>query len=290
VLECVEVFAMQAQADAERVVALGARQARVLVAGNTKFDLAADLKGALDLAEGLRRELGWRKDQAVIVAGSTRPGEETLLAQAFADLRRKMPDLCFVMAPRHLDRVGDAAAALKAAGLAFARRSQGAQAKGATVLLLDTLGELRAFYALAEPAGLAWVGGSFRDFGGQNPLEAAALGVPVFFGPSMRHFPEVAAALLGSGAAWQGEANALALASAALLQDGKARRQAAEAAIQCVALRAGASKRSADLAWKLLLVASRKRQGRSRGQDGFDMVRDLEPVGPAENADETRLA
>jgi 3-deoxy-D-manno-octulosonic-acid transferase len=289
VLDCVEVFAMQAQADADRVVALGARKARVLVAGNTKFDLAADLQGARDQAETLRRDLGWRKEQGVIVAGSTRPGEEALLAQAFVELRKKLPELCLVMAPRHLDRVDEAAAALKAAGLDFVRRSQGAL-KGTTVLLLDTLGELRAFYALAEPAGLAWVGGSFCDFGGQNPLEAAALGVPVFFGPSMRHFPEIAAALLEAGAAWQGASTGLAQASTALLQDPKARRAAAEGAVACVAVRSGASKRTAELAWKLILVASRKRQGRSRGQDGFDIVRDLEPVGPAQEADETRLA
>jgi 3-deoxy-D-manno-octulosonic-acid transferase len=290
VLEQVAVFGMQAQADADRLIALGARPARVVVAGNTKFDLAADLKEARDKAEGLRRELGWRKDQAVIVAGSTRPGEEALLISVFAELRKKNVELCFVLAPRHLDRVEEAEAALKAAGLTFSKRSQGSAAKGANVLLLDTLGELRAFYALAEPAGLAWVGGSFKDFGGQNPLEPAALGVPVFFGPSMRHFPEIALALTDAGAAWQGPETGLAQASTALLQDGKARRKAAEAAVACVESRSGASKRSAELAWKLLLVAQRKRSGRSRGQDGFDMVRDLEPVGPVEEADVTRVA
>ena len=290
VLDCVEVFAMQAQPDADRLVALGARRPRVLVAGNTKFDLAADLDAARAKAEALRRDLGWRKEQVVVVAGSTRPGEEALLAQAYLDLKKRSPDACLVVAPRHLERVAEAEAALKAAGLKAGKRSAWAQAKGSHVILLDTLGELRDFYALAEPAGLAWVGGSFGDFGGQNPLEAAALGVPVLFGPSMRHFPEVAAALLEVGAAQQVEASALAAASLTWLEDPKARRKAAEAALACMQARSGASKRTAELAWKLILVSQMKRQGRSRGQDGFDMVRDLEPVGPALEADETRLA
>jgi 3-deoxy-D-manno-octulosonic-acid transferase len=289
VLDCVEIFAMQAQPDADRMVALGARRARVLVVGNTKFDLAADVKAARIAAESLRRELGWRRDQPVIVAGSTRPGEEVLLAKAFADLRRRLPEACFVMAPRHLDRADDAAAALKSAGLSFVRRSLKPQKEG-TVLLLDTLGELRSFYALAEPAGLAWIGGSFRDFGGQNPLEASALGVPALFGSSMRHFPEVAEALLEAGAAVQVPAPALAEASLKWLQDAKARRGASEAALACVQSRAGASKRAADLAWKLLLVTRMKREGRHRGQETYDRSQDLEPVGVVTDADETRLA
>jgi len=199
ILENIQVFAMQAAPDAERIKALGARAARVVVAGNTKFDLAADLSSAKAQAEVLRRELGWRKDQPVIVAGSTRPGEEALLAGAFVELRKHFKDACFVVAPRHLQRVEEAEEALRAAGLIAVRRTQWSQAKGATGVLLDTLGELKNFYALAEPAGLAWIGGSFQDFGGQNPLEPAALGVPTVFGPFMRHFPEVAAALVEAG-------------------------------------------------------------------------------------------
>ena len=290
VLENIQVFAMQAAPDAERIKALGARAARVVVAGNTKFDLAADLSVAKEQAERLRRELGWRKEQVVIVAGSTRPGEEALMAQAFIELRRSFKDACFVVAPRHLQRVEEAAEALKAAGLNAVRRSNWAEAKGAVCILLDTLGELKAFYSLAEPAGLAWIGGSFQDFGGQNPLEAAALGVPCLFGPSMRHFPEVASALLEAGAATQVDAAGLGAASRAYLQDAKARRKAAEAALLCVQERAGASKRNAEMAWKLLLVANMKRSGRSRGQDTYEMDRDLEPVGLPQDADETRLA
>ncbi len=292
VLDQVEVFAMQAQADADRIIALGARPPRVLVAGNTKFDLAADLAAARGQAETLRRDLGWRKDQKVIVAGSTRPGEELLLAKAFLELRKNFPDACLVVAPRHLERVPDAAAVLKAAGLSFVKRSEWGGSRGGSAVLLDTLGELRAFYSLAEPAGLAWVGGSFVDFGGQNPLEPAALGVPVLFGPSMRHFPEVAATLLEAGAAVQVQSSGLAGASLSWLRDPPARALAAQAALECVQKSAGASKRTAELAWKLLLIASKKREGRHRGQDSFDFdrARDLEPVGPVREADETRVA
>src|SRR5690606_24523984 len=128
--------------------------------------------------------LGWGPTVEPVIAGSTRPGEEALLLQAFRSLRRARPDARLVLAPRHPERAEEVAALLKRERVKFVRHSQGASAADADALLLDTLGELKDFYAIATPNGVAWVGGSFRDFGGQNPLEPAALGVPVLFGPS----------------------------------------------------------------------------------------------------------
>lgn len=281
VLEQVDLFAMQAEADAQRLAALGARRARLVVTGNTKFDLSGDVATAKEGAEPLRRRLGWKASMPVLVAGSTRPGEEPMLLDAFRAVRKALPLARLVLAPRHLERSDEVAGLLKRGGLKLARRSQGAAAAEADVLLLDTLGELRAFYALACDGGAAWVGGSFKDFGGQNPLEPAAVGVPVFFGPSMRHFPEVAQALLDAGAAQQVEAGSLAAATLALLADPKEHRRRAEAAEACVAQRAGASQRNAELGLRLLLVARMRRDGSEWRDVALDSFRRIVEFGSA---------
>jgi len=281
VLEQVDLFAMQAEADAERLAALGARRARLVVTGNTKFDLAGDVAAAKQAAGALRHSLGWKAGTPVLVAGSTRPGEEILLLDAFRELRKALPQARLVLAPRHLERCDEVDALLKKNRWKRVRRSEGLSAADAEVLLLDTLGELRGFYALACEAGAAWVGGSFKDFGGQNPLEPAAVGVPVFFGPSMRHFPEVAQALLEAGAAEQVEPEKLVAATLMLLAEPKERRRRGEAAEAAVALRAGASQRNADLALRLLLVARMRRDGQVWREEGMDSFRRITEFGSA---------
>ncbi|HTB23412.1 MAG TPA: 3-deoxy-D-manno-octulosonic acid transferase [bacterium] len=275
VLEDIDLFAMQSGADAARVISLGARTARVVTVGNTKFDVAGDIEAVRAEAQARRQELGWKAGAPVVVAGSTRPGEEAGLLAAFSALQKQVPGARLVLAPRHLERLPEVEALLKRGDWNWARRSQAGPAGDVAVLLLDTLGELRAFYGLACGGGAAWVGGSFKDFGGQNPLEAAALGVPVFFGPSMRHFAEVAQALLESGGARQVDEESLAEETAALLKDPLALAKASEALERCVRSRAGASRATADLGLKLLLVARMHRDGhlwREEGLESFRMV------------------
>jgi 3-deoxy-D-manno-octulosonic-acid transferase len=284
-LECIDLFAMQAEPDAQRVRGLGARAARVSVAGNTKFDVQADLAAVrIDAAEQ-RRRLGWKAGAPVVVAGSTRPGEEALLLAAFAKVQKALPTARLVLAPRHLERLPEVEALLKRGRWRWVRRSQGRSGVDDDILLLDTLGELRTFYALACDSGAAWVGGGFADFGGQNPLEPAALGVPVFFGPHMRHFPEVAQALVGSGGAQQVAAEGLADATLALLKDAQARAACAKAAEACVARQAGASRRTADLALKLLLVARMRRDGQDWREEGQEQFRRVTEFGSAADAE-----
>jgi 3-deoxy-D-manno-octulosonic-acid transferase len=288
VLEDVDLFAMQSEADAARIVALGVRPARVVVVGNTKFDVADDLATArIDAAER-RRELGWKAGVPVVVAGSTRPGEEEGLLKAFSELQKLLPTARLVLAPRHLERIAEVEGVLKRGGWQWVRRSGTAPGEDADVLLLDTLGELRVFYALAYGAGAAWIGGSFKDFGGQNPLEPAALGVPVFFGPSMRHFAEVAEALLESGGAKQTGEDRLAVETAALLKDAVAHRKAGEAAERCVRSRAGASKATAKLGLKLMLVARMIKDGHLWRGEGLESFRQVSEFGAAAREPEWR--
>ena len=288
VLEDIDLFAMQSEADAGRVVALGARPARVVKAGNTKFDVSGDLETARIDAAARRRELGWKAGTPVVVAGSTRPGEEAPLLEAFSGLQKILPTARLILAPRHLERLMEVEAVLKRGGWHWVRRSSGSPAEDADVLLLDTLGELRVFYALACDAGAAWVGGSFGDFGGQNPLEPAALGIPVFFGPSMRHFAEVAEALIEAGGARRMGTDSLAAATAALLKNSGARRAAGEAAKACVLARAGASKVTAAMGMRLLLVARMRRDGHLWREEGLESFRKVSEFGSAAEEPEWR--
>lgn len=243
-------MAIQSDEDAQRFIELGAKPSRVVVTGNTKFDLDGAAKLARKKGEKLREELGLKAGQALIVAGSTRPGEEELLLKAFKALKNRHKELKLLLAPRHLERLAEVENLIKDSGLEYTRRSRGGEP--GEIILLDSLGELSAAYSFAT---LAWIGGSWQPFGGQNPLEASAQGVPVVFGPDMKHFKEPARILLEAGAAFQVPMEELAKASAALLQDAAKRQAMGEAGKAALKRSAGASQRSADLAWKLAVLA-----------------------------------
>ena len=121
-----------------------------------------------------------------------------MVLRSFAMLRTHYPELLLVLVPRHPPRFDKAAGLCLAEGLTLSRRSQGVGAKNAEVFLLDTLGELRLFYAASD---IAFVGGSLVPVGGHNVLEPALAGVPVVFGPHMFNFEEAARKLIEAGGA-----------------------------------------------------------------------------------------
>jgi 3-deoxy-D-manno-octulosonic-acid transferase len=185
--------AAQSEADAERLVALGAPEANVIVAGNLKFDVTAPPEL---VALGQR----WREPFAgrhVVVAASTRDGEEALLLGAF--LRLGTPRSLLVIVPRHPQRFAEVAALLERRGVSFSRRSSGPAVREDTrVLLGDSMGEMTAYYAAADAA---IIGGSLLPFGGQNLIEACAVGKPVVIGPHTYNFAEAAERAIEVGAA-----------------------------------------------------------------------------------------
>ncbi len=190
-------FCVQSLASAQRLVALGAPAARIVVTGSLKT------AGPLAAAEGgmTLRTLGVGM-RPVLVAGSTHAGEDEAVLEAFAAIRRGEPTAALVLAPRKLDRVPEVEAAIAASGLRGARRSRlepGPAARWpaeADVLLLDTLGELAGLY---EGARLAFVGGTLAKIGGHNLLEPAAVGTPVVFGPEVANVRADAERLVASG-------------------------------------------------------------------------------------------
>ncbi len=203
-LPCIDLFLMQNEQYAKRILELGAPADRLRITGNMKADTQSPVNVASDelkqLFQRLRRSAGAR----ILMAGSTHPGEEKILAQLYQQWKKKFPKLILVLAPRHLERVSHVGQELSALGIRFVRRSQynGSDLEDAEVLLLDTLGELSSAYQWAD---IVFIGKSLLSRGGQNPLEAAMLGLPLIFGPHMENFSQETAALLQAGGAMQVE-------------------------------------------------------------------------------------
>ncbi len=193
----IDRLAARTAVDGRRFVALGVVEDRVLVAGNMKYDRLSsrDERGRAELSR-----LGWQENP-VLVAASTHPGEEEILLEAFSGLCRGFPGLKLVLAPRHVERADDAAAALRKMGLSFCRLGA-PPPPDACVLLVDAMGWLPSFFACARAA---FVGGTLLPVGGHNVLEPAAAGIPVVFGPHVEHTQEAAQALLACGGGFQVE-------------------------------------------------------------------------------------
>jgi len=207
-------FLMQSQADADRICALGAPRDRVAVSGNLKYDMARPEPTALSawLEEECKRRGRW----PIIVAGSVVASEEPLALIAFGVLQGDFPKALLVLAPRKPERFAATAEFIDESHRKFVRRSDlpvagpgikaspDANSHGipddATVLLLDSIGELASLYRLADGA---FVGGSLVDAGGHNILEPAAFGKVPVFGPSMENFAAIAARFIEGGAAIQ---------------------------------------------------------------------------------------
>jgi 3-deoxy-D-manno-octulosonic-acid transferase len=173
----------QTEADAERLRSLGAPE--VEVTGSLKFDLAPPT-AQLELGARLRALFGERRP--VFLAASTREGEEALVLDALE--RAGIAGLLTVIVPRHPQRFADVAELLAKRGMPFQRRSEEAPVAPETrVLLGDSMGEMFAYYAACD---LAFIGGSLLPHGGQNLIEACAVGRPVLIGPHTFNFEEAA--------------------------------------------------------------------------------------------------
>ena len=187
----------QSGLDAERFRALGVPAERIVRTGNLKFDQPAGTPDSTEAAEW-RRRLGLHPARRILVAGSTHEGEEAILATAFQGLRRAFPDLALAIAPRSPDRASAVVRILADAGCSAATLAETEAGATADAVVVDRIGVLKPLYALGAAA---FVGGSLVARGGHNPLEPAAHGVPVCFGPHMENFREIARLLHRADAA-----------------------------------------------------------------------------------------
>jgi len=241
-------FGMRSEEDAERIRLLGAPPGLVRVTGNIKFD-SIDLPGPS--SSGGKAGWGWKPGDPVIVAGSTHEGEEALLIKAFCRLREQFPGLRLILAPRHLERVGAVEELLRSSGEKYRLFSRLSPADDETgLVILDRMGVLSSLY---REATVVFVGRSLRGTGGQNPIEPAAAGKPIVFGPHMENFAEIAAELADTGGAIRiEEENRLTARLREVIADpgkGAAMGRAARAAVE---KRRGASRRNLEMIRDLL--------------------------------------
>ena len=190
-LACADFVLAQTEEDARRFLALGAPESRVKVTGNTKFDLES-----LNAAPLRPELLAFASGCPLLVAGSTAPGEEQVVLDAWRELCARFDAIALALAPRHLERVAEVEGLLRAARIEYTKASALGATAAATshVLLLDTMGELRSIYGRAA---VAFVGGSLMPGrGGQSLAEPAAAGVPTLFGTFHESQREIASALL----------------------------------------------------------------------------------------------
>lgn len=237
-----EFAAVQNGDYAARFRHMGVPEGRVLVTDSMKWDTALVADDAPGSA-ALGAALGVDRSRPLVVAGSTAEGEEALLHAACG------PGVQLLCAPRSVERFDEAAAALPGC----VRRSRaGSGEAGSGRYLLDTIGELRAAYALAD---VAVVGRSFGRLYGSDPIEPIGLGRATVIGPAHRNFDAIVAALRESGGLVVATAGELPGVVAGLLADPRRRAAMAQAGRRCIESRRGATARHAELLMKLLGVA-----------------------------------
>ena len=238
----ITLVAAQTPADATRITSLGAPH--VAVTGSIKFDVVPP-EAALALGAWLRARIGTRP---VLLCASTREGEEALILDAW----RAEDHALLILVPRHPQRFADVAALAAARGLSVARRSQLKEDDviEADVLIGDSMGEMFAYYAACD---CAYIGGSLLPLGGQNLIEACAVGKPVLVGPHTFNFALATEQAVDAGAALRcDDAPAMVAAATGLLQDGLARSRMGEAALDFAGQHRGATARTVELLRELI--------------------------------------
>ncbi|MGQ0629254.1 MAG: 3-deoxy-D-manno-octulosonic acid transferase, partial [Phycisphaerales bacterium] len=233
--------AVQDEVYAERFGAMGTPPTRLLISDTMKWD-SAKVESTVAGAELLAATLGIDRTRPLIVAGSTGPDEELLLARACP------PNVQLLCAPRKPERFDEAAAALAENGTGVVRlsacRAGAPRPAGAGRFLLDTIGDLSAAYALAD---IVVMGRSFGRLYGSDPIEPAGLGKPVLIGPRFQDFDSVVRTLRAAGGLEVVAPEALGPRLTALLNDDELRRTMCEKGRACVAAHRGATRRHAEL-------------------------------------------
>lgn len=189
---------MQSEEGAKKLLKTGVVSSdKIISVGNLKYDTLLNRQEITQI--NFRQLFGFSEDDVVWIAGSTHPGEEEIVFKAYNILRRSHPLLRLVTAPRDIGRAQELLSLAQREGLVAVRRSEVGEKKGNNVIILDTVGELRSLYGIAQ---IAFVGGSLVPIGGHNILEPAVYEVPVIFGPFMFNFEEMAQEFLSKEAAY----------------------------------------------------------------------------------------
>ncbi len=185
ILNNYEKIFMQSDSDAKRISELGARQDKIEVMGNLKFDITQNLP--LDVIEKYKNELKTSKYR-LFIAASTHKGEDDIVINVFKSLKEQFNDAKMLIVPRHPQRYDEVSQLLNNCGYKWGKRSDNDNFEDNEIILLDTMGELAKLFSICH---IAFIGGSFSDTGGHNPLEANIWEKPVLSGPCTFNFKDV---------------------------------------------------------------------------------------------------
>ena len=196
-LSALTVVAAQSKEDGERFLELGLEPDRLIIAGNTKFDVP-EKAGIHEKAYALRNS--WGMERPAFAAASTHPGEELQVLEAFKKIQKEFSNALLMIIPRHPERFGTVATLIESQGFKMVARSQQHERipQKVEVFLGDTMGELELFYAASD---VAFVGGSLVPVGCHNLLEAAALSIPILTGPHVFNSVDMNKLLIEAGGA-----------------------------------------------------------------------------------------
>ncbi len=246
--QMLDLICVQEPEDVGRWESLGVASHRIQLVGSIKFD-PENVESHPERPWEVLRTLGIESSRPILLAASTHQGEEEILGRIFLDLRREFPALFLIIAPRHVERSGEIASQLRAAGLRSVRRSEAGTVVSTDCLLLDTTGELRDWQTVAT---VVFVGKSLTARGGQNPVEGILAGKPILFGPHMENFSALARALIANNAAIQvPDSDSLLKKIAWLLRDREAASRLVANAQAVLARHSGATRRTAKLVMAL---------------------------------------
>jgi len=244
-LQQIDCVAAQAENDALRFKRLGVAQEQLQITGSIKFeidvpDTLVEQRAALaDLIEG---------DRPILIAASTREGEEEKVLLAYKACLSKIPDLLLVLVPRHPERFRAVAKLVQERGLTLVKRSEDAAVSElCNVFLGDSMGEMLSYFSISA---VAFVGGSLVPTGCHNVLEPAALGLPVLVGPSQFNFQTICEQLEEAGALRSvADEQALANAIMLLFADADLRQRMGDAGRAVIQENRGALQRTYDIVW-----------------------------------------
>jgi 3-deoxy-D-manno-octulosonic-acid transferase len=190
----------QSLEDARRFQELGVSFDRITITGNVKFDDTHQIQGFQE-TDRLRQSMHIPNARKVFLAGSTHPGEESMLLDVFSKIKHREGDLLLIVAPRDPERAGSIFRMFDSAGFSVGLMKELNKISSGIrldVIIIDTIGLLKKLYAIAD---IAFIGGSLVNCGGHNPLEPAAFSKPIIFGNDMSDFAEISRMLLDAGGA-----------------------------------------------------------------------------------------
>lgn len=197
-LNQIDTFSMIREEDAQRLMMLGVPKKKIEINGNAKYDLL--LRQADTSLKGKNEKLyNLKGNEPVLVAGSTRGSEHEIIVDVYKKILRTLPETLLIIAPRHVDKIQHIIDMVKSKELSFQLKTEIDKdecLRTAPVVIVNTIGDLQSTYSIAS---IVFCGGSLEPLGGQNILEAAVWGKPVFYGPSMEDFLDAKALLDKTG-------------------------------------------------------------------------------------------